>query len=474
MKPSADTIYDSEILNHIYNDSGRKGEFIAMRFRWFLVVLISILIAHMYIKGMKEEAIYSIFPVAIFGVYNFFLLHLLKKQKIPQWVRYVSTTIDISVLSLHVFNYARLFDPIAVATAASLFLYPILMFLAVLRYDRKLILYSTGLTLLFFNINYYLFRNQLSPEIMDKVVSSNAAGQLYKSGYLLFLGYLYTHIPELLVRMLAKQKNLYNEKNKTEIALVREQERVATEKEVNDTLSQLNFTKDKLFSIIGHDVKNPFSVIHSLSKTLVDQKDSLEKDDITEALQKIHATSGKGLDLLQNLLNWSRVQRSIIQPQPGIVDIYPLAFDVILMFEEQAAEKAITLKNDIHKKHQAFIDREMIHTVLRNIICNSIKYTRPSGKITVRSRCENEFLCIEVEDTGTGMPEATLNALLTNKAYVSTPGTMNEKGTGLGMMIVKDFIHALGGNIQIQSAPGKGTTIGIFLPRKAVKDISKT
>ncbi len=473
MKPAVDTINDSEILNHIYNDSGRKGELIAMRFRWFLMALVSILIFHMYTKGLKEEAVYSMLPVLIFGLYNLLLLYLLKKPKIKPWVRYVSTTIDIGVLSLHIFNYARLFEPIAVATAASIFLYPVLMFLAVLRYDRKLILYSTGLTLLFFNLNYFLFQNQLSAGLMDTVVSSNAAGQLYKSGYFLFLGYLYMHIPKLLSRLLAKHKHLYTEKNKTEIALAREQERVATQKELNGTLSQLNFTKDKLFSIIGHDVKNPFSVIYSLSKTLIDQRENLQKDEMVEAMQKIHSTSGKGLDLLQNLLNWSRVQRNIIQPQPEFIDVYPLAFDVLLLFEQQADEKNITLNNDIDKKHQAFIDQEMIHIVLRNIISNSIKYTRPSGKITVRSEYENNLLRIEVEDNGTGIPETTLNALVTRRLYKSTPGTMNEKGTGLGMLIVQDFVHALGGKIQIQSVLEKGTTIGIVLPQKSIKSPSK-
>jgi len=465
MDNNAHSIQDSEILNHLYNDTGRKGELVAMRFRWFLMVLIAVLIVHMYSKGLKHEAVYSLIPLIVFGLYNVFLLYRFKKPKINPWIRYLSTTIDISVLSFHIFNYARLFNPIAVASTASIFLYPVLMFLAVLRYDRILIFYSTALTLIFFNLNYLLFMQQIPSGLMDQVVSADPAGQLYKSGYLLFLGYLYTHIPKLLSTLLSRQKRILTEKNNTEIALVREQERVVAEKEVNDTLSQLNFTKDKLFSVIGHDVKNPFSVIHSLSKSLIDQQSSLPPDDLAEGLNKIHTASGKGLDLLQNLLNWSRVQRNIIQPQFEHTDIYPLIVDVFLLFEELAKAKQITLSNHISKEHKALIDKEMFHTIVRNIVSNSIKYTQSQGTIVAASRQEKDSLCIEISDSGTGIPKDTLHALQTKKMYKSTPGTRNEKGTGLGMLIVQDFVHALKGKLHIHSESNKGTSITIYIPQ---------
>ena len=461
-------IQDSEILKYLYSDTGRKGELIAMRFRWILTVLIGALIIHMYINGLKKEALYSIFPFLLFSSYNIFLFFILKHKKVSPWIRYLSTTIDIGVLSLHIFNYARLFNPVSVSTTASLFLYPVLMFMAVLRYDRKLIFYSTALTLLLFNANYFLFHRFVPDDLIKNVVSADIAGQIYKSTYLLFLGYLYAHIPYLLLGILTKQKSILSEKKQTEISLAREQERLLTEKELNESLSKLNFTKDKLFSIIGHDVKNPFAVIHSLSETATNKDNELDKEDIAEIFEKIHTVSGKGLDLLQNLLTWSRVQRNMIKPQPAIFEIYPLVFDVLLLFEEQANQKEITLVNKVKKSHKATIDKEMFHSVLRNIVSNSIKYSESQNSVIVKSTNENNIVSLTIEDKGTGMPSDTLNALLSGQTYQSTPGTRNEKGTGLGMLIVRDFIEAMGGELVIQSEPGKGTIICLsFHPTNA-------
>ncbi len=452
-------IHASEILNHLYNDTGRKGELIAMRFRWLLTALIGALLIHMYINGLKKEALFSIFPFLIFGGYNVFLFFILKRDTVNPWIRYLSTTIDIGVLSLHIFNYARLFNPVSVSTTASLFLYPVLMFMAVLRYDRKLILYSTALTLLLFNLNYFHFHRYVSDELINNVVSADIAGQIYKSTYLLFLGYLYTHIPKLLSGMLTKQKSILSEKKDTEVALAREQERLLTQKQLNDTLSKLNFTKDKLFSIIGHDVKNPFAVIHSLSYTAIKKRTELEEEDIAEIFQKIHSVSGKGLDLLQNLLTWSRVQRNMINPQIAIVAIFPMVFDVLLLFEEQANQKEIILVNQVDKKHKASIDKDMFHTVIRNIISNSIKYSDPGSKVMIKSISENNSLVLSIEDMGKGIPADTLKAMHSGQTYKSTPGTRDEKGTGLGMLIVQDFMKAMDGDIDIQSKPDKGTTV---------------
>lgn len=450
-------IHASEILNHLYSDTGRKGELIAMRFRWLLTALIGVLIIHMYINGLKKEAIYSIIPLLIFGFYNFFLFFILKREQIGSWVRYLSTTVDIGVLSLHIFNYARLFNPVSVSTTASLFLYPVLMFMAVLRYDRKLILYSTGLTLILFNLNYVLFHRYIPDELIQNVVSADIAGQIYKSAYLLFLGYLYTHIPKILSSILTKQTTILSEKKDTEIALVREQERLSAEKELNDTLSKLNFTKDKLFSIIGHDVKNPFAVIHSLTQTALNKESELDEEDILEIFQKIHTVSGKGLNLLQNLLTWSRVQRNMINPQPATYEIFPLVFDVLLLFEEQACQKGIKLLNLVGKKHKAFIDKEMFHTVVRNILSNSIKYSYPGSDVCIKCTAENNSVMLSIEDKGKGIPQETLHALLSGQTYKSTSGTRNEKGTGLGMLIVKDFVEAMEGDLNICSELEKGT-----------------
>ena len=177
-----------DVRNYLFKDEALKGERTAQKFRWILIVVVMAFIAVTYIKGNYREATYSLIPAGIFLFYNLYLGYLIRIGKNVYFLRYFSVTIDIIALSVHIYINSVFFSSIAVSTTASIFIYPILIFLSVLRYDRNLIIYSTGLVLLCFNVNYYIRLPAINPELIDQVISSDPMGHAYKTGYLLLLG----------------------------------------------------------------------------------------------------------------------------------------------------------------------------------------------------------------------------------------------------------------------------------------------
>lgn len=268
-----------------------------MKFRWLLVVLVLTLIAVMFLNGQVREARWSLIPVSVFIIYNLILTFLFKRAKIAYWIRYMSVFIDVGVLSVHIYFYSRFFSEIAVATTASIFIYFILLFMSVLRYDRKLVIFTTIYTIFCFNLIYYLRYPDIDKSLIEQVVSSDPAGHFYKSMYIMLFGIILLHIPRLVVELISRQERIIADKKESEIRLALEkqekrflEEKLNFERESNAELSRMNEqiriqneqlqqlvkARDKLQSVISHDLRNPLTVINSVTETLTESIGRME------------------------------------------------------------------------------------------------------------------------------------------------------------------------------------------------------
>jgi signal transduction histidine kinase/DNA-binding response OmpR family regulator/ligand-binding sensor domain-containing protein len=232
----------------------------------------------------------------------------------------------------------------------------------------------------------------------------------------------------------------------------------------NEELELLNITKDKFFSIIAHDLKNPFYAISGLSDTLIRDLTKLKPDEAYEFLYLIKSSSDSASTLLDNLLQWARSQTNSITINPSSFNIRNLAENTIRLLKVIAASKNITLSNQIDAETVVFADENMITTVIRNIVNNAIKFTPQHGSVTLFSETAGQTVTIHIEDTGTGMDKEKTDNLFRIDQKFTSKGTEGEKGTGLGLIISKDFIDKNNGMIRVESEPGKGSRFSISLP----------
>jgi PAS domain S-box-containing protein len=246
-------------------------------------------------------------------------------------------------------------------------------------------------------------------------------------------------------------------------------ERKAAERmliESENRFRELNFTKDKLFSIISHDLKSPFSSIIGFSELLIER---LKKGDTKSAgdfAGIVLDSSWQAMDLLTNLIEWSRVQTGRISFNPEPLNIGAVINDVSGLLSASAKQKSIEISIETNGNLEFFADKSLISTVLRNLISNSIKFTNPGGKIMVGATGEKDKLILTVSDNGVGMSRESVDHLFNPELNTSTPGTRNETGTGLGMIICREFVSRHGGEINVESEPGKGSRFIVTLPRK--------
>jgi PAS domain S-box-containing protein len=246
-------------------------------------------------------------------------------------------------------------------------------------------------------------------------------------------------------------------------------ERKAAEKlliESENKFRDLNLTKDKLFSIISHDLKSPFSSIIGFSELLVERLNTGDTKSAGDFARIILDSSWQAMDLLTNLIEWSRVQTGRISFNPEPLNIGSVINDVSGHLSASAKQKSIEITIETRGNLQIFADRSLLSTVLRNLISNSIKFTGQGGKIMISAAGEKDKLILTVEDNGMGMSRESIDHLFSLESGTSTPGTRNETGTGLGMIICREFVLRHDGEISVESEPGKGSRFIISLPRK--------
>lgn len=231
-------------------------------------------------------------------------------------------------------------------------------------------------------------------------------------------------------------------------------------------LKELNATKDKFFSIIAHDLKNPFNTLMGFTELLLDNLEEYPKEKIQEFIDILHQTARQSYALLENLLEWSRAQTGRLEMKPEKVNLYELTYETISLLKNHAAKKSIHLNNKIDPSTEAFCDENMIRTVIRNLVSNAIKYTKENGNITCNSHISDNMIELSVADNGIGIKPENIQKLFRIDINYSTVGTAEESGTGLGLILCKEFINKNNGEIWVESEFGKGSTFKFTLPIK--------
>ncbi len=229
-------------------------------------------------------------------------------------------------------------------------------------------------------------------------------------------------------------------------------------------LIQLNKDKNMFFSIIAHDLKSPFNSIIGFSELLMEQIKEKNYDKIGEFANIILQSSNRAMDLLMNLMVWAQSQSGRMDFNLEYFDIITLIDEVMLILNDIAEQKSIHIANTLPPSIQVNADKEMINTVIRNLITNAIKFTQPEGKITISAVDKQNELIVSVSDTGVGISKDRIEKLFNISNDYSTSGTQKEKGTGLGLILCKEFINKNNGKIWVESEIGIGTTFYFSLP----------
>lgn len=228
---------------------------------------------------------------------------------------------------------------------------------------------------------------------------------------------------------------------------------------------QLLATKDKFFSIIAHDVRNPFVGIVNFSKITLSHFDRLDKTEIHESLQLINKTAKQGHELLENLLKWSRSQTGTIVISPEKLIVNDIIKSIITSLKSQADNKKIKLLSQFDSVIVLDTDKEMLETILRNLISNAVKFTPENGFVKTSAVLNSDNVIITVTDTGIGISNDDIKKLFRiDSKMQSRMGTANESGSGLGLILCKEFVDKLGGTISVLSKINEGTKFILTFP----------
>jgi PAS domain S-box-containing protein len=269
-----------------------------------------------------------------------------------------------------------------------------------------------------------------------------------------------------------ENENAYGEQEKQLLIFVSEQITQAIIRKQNteaikkyaDELNQLNATKDKFFSIIAHDLKNPFITILGFSELLLSDFNDLTDEEKIYYITEMHKSAQISHSLLHNLLQWSRSQTGRIEFNSTKISLQNSVSENINLLLSNAQNKNISLTSNIDSEIFVHADEDMLNTILRNLLTNAIKFTPKEGKVSVSAEVNKNFVAITVQDTGVGMDENTRNKLFRLDKTQSMVGTDNETGTGLGLLLCKEFVEKHGGNIKVESELGKGSKFIFTLP----------
>lgn len=239
-------------------------------------------------------------------------------------------------------------------------------------------------------------------------------------------------------------------------------------------LEESNRTKDKFFSIIAHDLRNPFQAILGFSELILLDVDESTPKELKDNLQNIRNSAKQLLELVENLLKWASIQTGKIEIDTELVDLPALMDQTQKLLKPVADQKGISISVSAPEEAKVYADKNMIQTVLRNLVSNALKFTENGGEVKLQLTHKDGYHLIQVEDNGIGMPQKFAEDLLRLDSNTSRPGTENEKGSGLGLLICKEMIMLHGGTISIESQENSGTTFTIKLPAKAFSEGEKS
>jgi PAS domain S-box-containing protein len=267
-------------------------------------------------------------------------------------------------------------------------------------------------------------------------------------------------------------KTTYGEEEKQVLIYVSEQIASAIRKKMDEEelkryseeLHELNKSKDKFFSIIAHDLRSPFYGLMGLTNILKSEYKELPPDETKAYLDELYSSTSNLYTLIENLLEWSRIQSGKMIFQPEELDFKELLQEVIPVLYQTAQLKSISIENCINNCLIIYADWAMIRSLMQNLISNAIKFTHKGGSINIScSKINDEKIEVKVKDTGVGMSEDKISKLFRIDENISTPGTNKEKGTGLGFLLCKEIVEKHGSTINVTSEIGKGSCFSFAL-----------
>lgn len=261
---------------------------------------------------------------------------------------------------------------------------------------------------------------------------------------------------------LIRDRKILEEKVKERTLQIEEQKTEIMKK--NAELSELNRSKDKFFSIIAHDLRNPFNSIMGLADIILMDLQGIDQNRLKKYIQNIKGSSMQAYELLENLLLWARSHTGTITFRPEPVNMKSLVEESIKLVRVQAARKTIKINSDMVHSVMASVDKNMIKTVLRNLLTNALKFTSQGGEVRIGLSSENGLCTLFVKDNGIGIAKDKIVTLFNIDTSHKTKGTDQEPGTGLGLILCKEFVEKHGGRIEVESEQGKGSEFRIVLP----------
>ncbi len=412
------------------------------------------------IRGIIDGRV--LYSVIIFSFFSVALINLL----ILKFTKKISLSAHI-MLALMFLLEIELFCSLGEGTSALLWYY-VFPPLAITLFDNKkgtiYSIFLIAVTLILLWINPVFLTNTYSKEIIIRFVFTYTV-----MGILINI---FEYARKVAYKAYLSKLDLIKEKNedlvsaKEELKQYNEQLYIAKEKaEENEIqLKELNATKDKLFSIIAHDLRSPFNSILGFSSLLIDEIKEINSEKPTEYINLINSAVNNTLILLDNLLSWAKSQTGQIVFKPEEINLTSVIYKIIELSNSIAEIKNISLNHNPSDEIEVYTDQNMLKTVLRNLISNAIKFTQPGGNINVFAISKQNQVEITISDDGVGMNKETINILFKIDTNYTTTGTANEEGSGLGLVLCKEFVEKLGGNIWVESEEGKGSDFKFTLP----------
>lgn len=233
----------------------------------------------------------------------------------------------------------------------------------------------------------------------------------------------------------------------------------------NQKLQKTMESRDKLYSVIAHDLRAPIGTIKMIAASLENERNQMTDPHILKSFDMIHETTEEAYNLLENLLRWSRNQNGKTRIYPTTFDLSKAIYHVLALFTAIADSKGISVNNHSKANVTVYADEDMIRTVLRNLLSNAIKFSFPGGQIDVGLSEMPDMVMVSVKDNGQGIKKELQSKLLKGNEYISTYGTHNEKGSGLGLILCRDFVKMNKGKLWFSSQENRGTTFYFTVPR---------
>jgi signal transduction histidine kinase len=333
-----------------------------------------------------------------------------------------------------------------------------------LQFNRRLMKLSDSLNdinhrgyVIDLQTRYETERKELE-NISLRLENDNKAKTIRLQLYFTFFGGLTILLLTLLVIMIFKSRQRVR-RNNDRLSVLNDKYQ-----QQNQMLEETNSTKDKLFSLIAHDLRSPFSSMLGFLQLLSEDFDSMSDQEKKKVLESLFKQSSNTYSLIENLMTWAMNQRGQLQYQPGYHDLLDIVSQEIEFLMSRAESKSIHIENTIPEGRIAFVDKDMVRVIFRNLINNAIKFTKEQGSISIGCVALPDELQVSITDTGRGMTPEEIKLVFHNNTFYSSQGTKDEKGTGLGLLIVKDFADKNNIRLEVSSNPGKGTILTLHIP----------